>query len=96
MSIQPITQDFDPLTIPAALEARSLVVQRDQASTDEEREALSARIVAHHRSTGWRYWPKAFRSHRGSWTPPGGTVLDRIWDVYVPPTRRKSTTTKEA
>lgn len=90
------TTHLDPLKTPAALEARSLVVQRDQSSTDEEREALSARIVAHHRSTGWRYWPKAFRSHRGSWTQPGGTVLDRIWDVYVPPTRRKSTTTKEA
>lgn len=42
----------DPLKTPAALEARSLVVQRDQAATDEEREALSARIVSHHRSTG--------------------------------------------
>lgn len=75
------TASLDPLKIPAALEARSLVFQRDQAATDEEREALAARIREHQMSTRWRYWPPAYRSARGSWTWPGSTtVRDRIWD----------------
>lgn len=88
----------DPLKIPAALEARSLVIQRDQAATDEEREALSARIVQHQKDTGWRYWPPAYRSAHGFWTAPGRTVLERLWDD-AQPTRRMSTsptTEKEA
>lgn len=80
----------DPLATPAALEARSLVVQRDQASTDEERGALAARIQAHQQSTKWRYWPPAYRSARGFWTWPGGTVLDRIWDDAPPTTTSKT------
>lgn len=74
------TASLDPLKIPAALEARSLVFQRDQAATDEEREALSDRIVQHQKDTGWRYWPPAYRSAHGFWTAPGRTVLERLWD----------------
>lgn len=74
------TASLDPLKIPAALEARSLVFQRDQAATYKEREALSARIVQHQKDTGWRYWPPAYRSAHGFWTAPGRTVLERLWD----------------